>query len=254
MMKDTRYIVLAFWLVVWVLGIRSLQAQDTPSTATLASDDRSSTAAVEVLKQIEKRHGDFKTLVARFEQIRIQEEFGDEIRSEGRLYLKMPGSLRCEYESPEPSVLLFTDNTFYQYVPVIQQVDKYRYNKTQGEQMFELLMLGFGVSSDSILESYVVKRLDPEEKPWAVKEDVYGLSFRPLKENILRDYSRILVWIAKDDLLPVYVRLLDSVGSETNVDIKQVEQDVPVSTEIFQPDFSKGVDIIDHTESVQTGQ
>jgi outer membrane lipoprotein-sorting protein len=189
------------------------------------------------------------TMIVRFTQVRVEKEFGDEIRSQGTLFLAMPDLLRCEYEKPDPSVILFSGASFYQYVPSIAQVDKFTYSTVEeARERLRMLLLGFGVSGLEVEKSYAVSLIPAETPaPESVSGKSAGLAFVPLRDEIARDYSRILVWFSEKTLLPRHVRLIQVSGDETDVQIRDIRRDAPVADSLFKPEFPRGVEIIEHT-------
>lgn len=217
-----------------------------PQKPTGVTVDLPSSEVLTQLHRIEARHGKLKSLLVEFDQSRVSKDFDYETRSNGKLCLKMPGNLRCDYDRPDPSTVLFTEDTFYHYVPSLKQVDKYTYStKEQAREFFKTLLLGFGLSSQEILESYQVKAA-PASSDTATS-GTEGLVFTPMREEVARDYSEITVWFSKKDLLPKVVLLRQPSGDDTTLKVRKVVLDsAAVKDDMFRPVFPKGTETIEH--------
>ena len=235
---------------------------DLPSTPSLANDSPTS-EVLALLKRIEERHGNLKTLQAEFDQVKVSETFADETRSHGSLLLEMPDRLRCEYDRPDPSTILFVDDTLYQFVPTIKQVDKWRFRtKAEAQEQLRLLLLGFGLSSEEILKSYRVERVEAAEP----KADRVGesegeggaalptpsapwvLAFRPRNREVAKHYTEIRVSFDRERLLPRSVRLTEVAGDVTNLTIQpeKVLLNEKIEAGKFKPEFPGNPEVIEH--------
>ena len=86
------------------------------ATATVSDPELES-----LLRSVESRYNHVKTLRMRFEQTYAQDR--RVLRQEsGMLYLRKPGEMRWEYESPEPKLFLTDGHTLTLYVPQDKRV------------------------------------------------------------------------------------------------------------------------------------
>ena len=179
----TRRIPLATWAALLGLVAAAMApslAQTTSPTATPSPE------AMALLQRIEKRFADARTIQAQFDQVRFQPDFDDRTRSAGRLIVELPDRLRAEYDSPDPSVVLLTSDAFYQYTPTLKQVDMTRFaSPEEARRRLRAMLLGFGLSSSEVLESYDIATVD---------KDGPGLVFRPRRKDVADLFSEIRVW------------------------------------------------------------
>jgi len=216
-----------------------------------------------LLKRIEERHGNLKTLQAEFDQVKVSETFADETRSHGSLLLEMPDRLRCEYDRPDPSTILFVDDALYQFVPAIKQVDKWRFRtKAEAQEQLRLLLLGFGLSSEEILRSYHVERVEaappeadgvgeaappsPSDSP--TPSAPWVLAFKPRNREVAKQYAEIRVSFDRERLLPRSVRLTEVAGDVTNLTIQpeKVLLNEKIEAGKFKPEFPGNPEVIEH--------
>jgi outer membrane lipoprotein-sorting protein len=206
-----------------------------------------SAATLNVLKALDARGSQIKAVEVSFDQVKVSQQFLEETRSSGHLMIQMPDKLRCEYANPDPSTIIFANDTFYQYAPTIKQVDKFRFSSpAEARDRLRLLMLGFGVSTQEVLKSYnveLLRKAGDESKD--TDPEGYLLSFKPINPLIARDYREIRVWFTKS-LRPEKVRLLEVSGDSTTLTIRKfVEQDA-IKAKEFELNFPKDVEVVEH--------
>ncbi len=107
----------------------------------------------EVLEHMRVAGDALETLSARFEQTDYDYILGDEEVSTGHLYVRVPGRIRWEYETPTPKVLLVKDDLVRLYNPAANQVQEFVQGKGRRSVGVDLLV-GFGKSNEKIGKSY----------------------------------------------------------------------------------------------------
>lgn len=208
---------------------------------------------VALLERITQAHGAIKTLTVEFDQEKhfTDTDATEKIKSNGRVYLQMPGRLRCEYDKPDPSVLLFADKEFYQYVESLAQVDKFSYaSEEEARERFRMMLLGFGVSGDQVLSSYNVT----QEPADAKEPGTTVLAFAPVHPEIRKVVKRIVVWFDSEKFLPRKVRVEEVSAEEgvsgdvTTVTIRpgtfKINPSIPEKK--FRAEWPKKTQVIDH--------
>jgi outer membrane lipoprotein-sorting protein len=225
------------------ISLPSTEIIAAPTTATFTTPTLP--AVRETLSRITARHADIKTLIIEFQQTKIWEAFGDEIKSEGRLYLQKPRSMRCEYFQPDPSVILFGNNKFMQYTPKLKQVDSFTYESDEEAQArFRLLMLGFGLSGDEILKSYYVKEYP--QKATKQETSPITLDFIPTNPYIRKVTRLVRVWFDPESLFPRKIRIEEISGDVILIDIKGRNLNVDIEPERFKAQWPKGTTVLEH--------
>ncbi|MFW5870739.1 MAG: LolA family protein [Candidatus Sumerlaeota bacterium] len=216
----------------------TLQTSPTLTTPTLP-------VVREILDDIEEKHSDIKSLIIDFRQVKIWEEFGDEIESNGRLLLQKPMKLRCEYFQPDPSVILFVDDAFYQYTPKLKQVDKFVYeSEEEAEARFRLLMLGFGISGEQILQNYHVS----PAPAWDTDSEDGNivLDFIPTNPGIRKITKSIRVWFDRKTLIPKQIRIEEVSADVIGIYIKDYEVNAEIEEKHFKAEWPRGTKVLEH--------
>ena len=217
--------------------VRAELEATTPTRTVVTSPEDE---AIRFLKMIEVRHGDVRTVVGRFEQLKRSKVFLEEIKSTARFYFKRPGKFRCDYFPPNESINLVVNGIAWLYVPEIKQVEKYRLAET-GSKVDRLnqLLLGLGVSVKDILEVYDVRLKEKSDKEIAIefrlKEPEEGINF-----------EAVTIWFDRKELLPRRIYIDELGDDETFITIKKLELNASVSDSLFKPLFPKDVEIIEH--------
>jgi outer membrane lipoprotein-sorting protein len=230
--------VAVFFVALSVGGAIALAEGTTPTTSTEPVRGAATPEAWDLLQKVEAAHGDTTslTLEAEFDQIRVWEEIGDEVRSSGELYLQMPDKLRCEYSGPDPSVVLFVDRTLYEYVPSINQVDTFTFEtEEEARAQFRAVMLGFGVSGGEILESYNVERLAAP----AGKEARTALVFKPVDPQMRKATRQITIWFDEKSFWPEKIRVEEVSGTTVAITVTKFLVGRPIKATQFEPKFSR---------------
>ena len=83
-------------------------------------------AAATPLERLERSLQSTKDLTAVVLQTRQSPLLEEELRADGKLWIRKPGDVRIEYTTPEPTTLLKQADTTWLYVPALEQVQRTR--------------------------------------------------------------------------------------------------------------------------------
>jgi outer membrane lipoprotein-sorting protein len=229
--------VAAFCVALPLGGSIAFAEGTAPTTHTEPARGVATPAAWDLLQRVESAHGDTTslTLEAEFDQIKVWEEIGDEVRSSGKLYLQMPGKLRCEYSGPDRSVVLFVGRMLYEYVPSINQVDSFTFETDEeARTQFRAVMLGFGVSGAEILESYNIERLATPQG----KESPNALVFEPVDPALAKVTRQITIWF-DGAFWPEKIRIEEMTGDTVTISVTKFLVGRPIKAKRFEAKFGK---------------
>ena len=132
----------AFVVLIWC-GISIF----APAAPPLSLDD--------VLKQMDREQGQFQSLTASIERIKVTVVVNDRSTESGQIEVRRDGKMRIDLISPDQKTILRDGDHIYVYTPKIRRVEEYDLGKRR-DLVDQLLLLGFGTSGDSVKKSYLI--------------------------------------------------------------------------------------------------
>jgi outer membrane lipoprotein-sorting protein len=190
----------------------------------------------EVLLEMKKAGEKLSTLTAEFDQTDHDFILGDEKKSEGKLYLAVPGRIRWEYAPPQARVLLVKDELVRLYNPTANQVNEFPQGKG-GKSGGADLLVGFGKSNEKIGESY-----DASFVRETAGEVVLDLIPKP--ESAASIFTRIELTIDKKSWTPSQSVFHEPNRDRTVIRFENVAVNGPLPSSIFELKLPPNVEII----------
>ncbi|MFO7965118.1 MAG: outer membrane lipoprotein carrier protein LolA [Desulfobacterales bacterium] len=184
-----------------------------------------------ILNSLEKKYlsGGF---CADFEQTSTLQAMDITDTATGKIYVKPPGMMRWEYETPDPQLIVSDGENLWVYRPEDNQVMIGESPTFFGDGK------GAGFLSDirQIRENFELSLKEPED-PGA-----YLLKAVP-RENML-DVSVIYLFISKMDFHVTRVITRNTYGDETCVDLLNIRFDVELPNDMFTFEVSESMDVL----------
>ena len=120
----------------------------------------SALTAEEVADKVQATYKGFSDLQAEFVQRATNRLSGMSQEASGRLFLKWPGKMRWEYDSPEPRLFLVDGKTLWSHSPLERQAG----TREGREHLLDLVPKGQDLSFKRVIlaidqESFLIKRL-----------------------------------------------------------------------------------------------
>ncbi len=115
----------------------------------------------EVLAEMAKAGEQLKTLEAHFDQNNHDYIMEMDETASGKLYVKLPGNIRWEYDPPSPKVLLVAGDKIRLFNPTSNQVQEFERGQMRGGGAD--LLIGFGKSNAEIGKNYDVSLVEENE-------------------------------------------------------------------------------------------
>lgn len=197
--------------------------------------------AVQILRQLEEKYSQIRTVTGKFRQATVDATFGEKIESTGRFYLKKPDRFRADYDPPHATTTIIADGYSYRYVPQLKQVERYQIATDQPITQVNYMLLGFGARTDDIVKVYCVALADkaPDAK-------FITLELTPIEAESA-PFRMLRMRLAAKDLIPVEFEVvqwdegviraeLDSASLQFNGDIRETT---------FMPRFPRDAQIVD---------
>ncbi len=230
--------------------------EDAPGD--IAGAEQLSPKTLTLLKALETRHASIVTVHGDFDQLKVSDIFLEEIKSKGSFRFKKPDQFRCDYEPPDEMTNLIREDAIYIYVPELEQCEVYRFTSDQErDQQLHSMVLGFGFRTAELIEAYFIQSsedagslLDELKRGGKKADRVALLELTPRPEVAdTSPFTRLKLWIDKEDLLPEKVWFEDYNGDQTTLDIHSIELNISIDPKLFVPSFPSGTEYIDKSES-----
>jgi outer membrane lipoprotein carrier protein len=184
-----------------------------------------------VLRSLEKAGQALKTMKADFVETKVLVLLNDRQETQGDVMLQVPGRLRWNYTSPQPSVMLIKDGSFARYIPKSKQVFR---GAARGEAD---LLVGFGPGAAGLGRKYEVTLVGQEDVGGAPS---WVLDLKPRAgESGL--FSAIRLWVDEARSIPVQTRLTEPTGDYTTIRFDKVEINGRLPPGAFDLKLSKDV-------------
>jgi len=198
----------------------------------LAGAPAADTAAV--LKSLESAGAALKTMKASFVETKVLVLLNESQETKGDVLLQVPGRLRWNYTSPQPSAMVIKDGRFSRYIPKSKQVFR---GQARGEAD---LLVGFGPGAAGLGKKYEVSLVGEETVAGA---PAWVLDLKPRPDQASSGlFSGIRLWVDKSRSIPVQTRLTEPTGDHTTIRFEGVVLNAPVSASAFDLKLPSGVE------------
>jgi len=170
-------------------------------------------SAESVLRSLERAGQALKTMQAQFVETKVLVLLNDKQETRGDVTLQVPGRLRWNYTSPQPSVTLIKDGSFARYMPRSKQVFR---GQAKGEAD---LLVGFGPGAAGLGKKYEVTLVGNEAVGGA---PAWVLDLKPRSGTTSGLFSAIRLWVDEARSVPVQTRLTEPTGDYTTIRFDKV--------------------------------
>lgn len=200
--------------------------------ALLAAAPAADTA--EVLKSLETAGRRLTTMKADFVETKVLVLLNETQETRGDVLLQVPGRLRWNYTTPQPSAMVIKDGAFSRYIPKSKQVFR---GQAKGEAD---LLVGFGPGAAGLGKKYDVTLVGEEAVAGTA---TWVLDLKPRPEQASSGlFSGIRLWVDKARSIPVQTRLTEPTGDHTTIRFEKVVLNGPVAASAFDLKLPSGVE------------
>lgn len=215
----------------WHIGILALTGLLCFSSFTSAEESIGKLAA-----RVDQHYNNLKSLRSDFEE--IYQGAGLSRRESGELWLLKPGKMRWDYKEPRPKLFVTDNKSAYFYVPGDRQARRLPVKNLEDFRSPIRFLLG---------HTKLQKEFDhlavSTEKPLNLGDVV--LQGVPL--NMKDRVARVLLEMTPaGQLTRIFIEELD--GSITDFRFTNIQEDVPVKSELFKFKAPEGVQVIETNE------
>ncbi|MCX7716984.1 MAG: outer membrane lipoprotein carrier protein LolA [Candidatus Sumerlaeaceae bacterium] len=198
--------------------------------------------AVDLLRRLETRYADVRTIQGRFRQIRVDPAFDEKVESQATFFVRKPDNFRVDYAPPRESTNLIADGYSYRYVKDLKQVERYRFQNRKTAQDLNFLLLGFGEKTDEVLRVFAAQVLTE-----GVPKGMKGIQLTP-HNKAEANFEYLTILVTDDErVLPSQFSLgaLDGSRTTANLDLQTLGLNVPIAESVFRPNWPRDAQIVD---------
>lgn len=206
------------------------------AAAALETGTVSSPDLEEILQRVEERYG-VEGFTASFLQISTIRALDITDHAKGRIFVKRPGMMRWEYQTPEPQVIISDGSQLWIYRPEDNQVLVGRAPSFFGDGKGGSFLSDIG----KMREKFTIT-VEP-----APEQDDHLLRLTP-KENS-PDIEEIYLTVSWATFRIEEIVTVNPYGDRTRISLVDQRFDQPIDKEIFRFDVPEGVEVLQLEES-----
>ena len=207
-----------------------------------------------VLKKIEQRAKDVKSVAADFLQDIHRPVFDERDTRTGSLKMLKPQYFRVDWQTPEPEGIVYDGEFFWEIKNGVKQVIQWTVSKKepadkdkdeqapgQGKPRLDFGPFRFlgGVKADELKTDYLIALIDTPKD-----DKTHRLLLVPLKPEERVDFTRLDVWIDRKELLPVKIRFTRPNKEVETWTLKALKVNKDVTKEAFRVRVPRGWKLI----------
>lgn len=225
--RSTRQLELGIVVGILCLGLAGISpaaAQPTHTEAGAAQQPAQQEGLEALVRRVQEGHRQIHDLQARFVQ-RRGAPGGRTLEARGTLYIKLPGRMRWEYESPEPRVAVTGGERLYWYLPADNQVQVFDLQSGEVGQTPTLYLAGQGD---------LVRDFRVEEGSWGVPLSQGNVQLRLLPVHEDAPFESLQLEVDPDTAMVARLVVVDLLGNATDYQFHDREVNVGLPDSLFE--------------------
>ncbi len=189
-----------------------------------------------VVDKIQKKYEQVTDFHAGFSQEAEVKALNKVQKAEGEVWLKKPGKMRWNYNSPAKDEIVSDGNTLWYYSQEEKQVIETPLSKVSDTQTTSTLLSGLG----NIKELFDVSFANADALGGGAGS--YFLDLKPKTEE--EGYNKVTIAVDKNTMLVNTMYLYDPFGNLTTVNLTNISVDKGVPDSLFVFNVPAGVEVI----------
>ncbi len=211
------------------LGVAALLLSGWPWTASPLA-----VTPEEVADKVQTTYKSFSDLQAKFVQRATNRLSGVTQQASGRLFLKWPGKMRWEYDTPEPRLFLIDGKTLWSYSPLERQAVAQEISGALSTGPIGIL---FGLSS--LRRDFRVRTI---LHGGAKDGQDYLLDLVPKGQDL--SFKRVVLAVHRETFLIQRLTVFDLYGNTTVIDLADLKVNDGLKEGLFQFSPPPGTDVV----------
>ena len=189
----------------------------------------------EVVARVQQRYEKTQAFTADFQQTSLLRSLNKEQKSTGKVYIRKPGKMRWEYETPEQQLIVSDGKTVWIYTPSLGQVIENPLSTAYDSKTPALFLAGLG----NIEEDFVI-RFSPRYSD--ASEGDYILELRPKDSQLY--LSKLEITVNRKDFIMEQSIAHDPMGNVITLQFSNIQTNVDLSVSTFQFQVPEGAERI----------
>ena len=217
---------------VALLALTLIAGRGEADPESAPPENPSSSTTDAVLEATQVRYEAVRDIQAEFVQKSVIASLGREEVARGRVFVRRPGRMRWEYDSPEPRVIAIDGEALRIYTPADKQL--------------QIASLATGAFSPTALDFLLGEgELRDTFSAEALPDAGDGLTRLKLTPKDDARFEHLELWVEADTHRLAGSVLVDVLGNRTEVRFNDVVENAGVAEERFTVEVPKGTDVID---------
>jgi outer membrane lipoprotein-sorting protein len=199
----------------------------------------------QILSKMSEANRNFRSLEASVERTSVDVLVKTQDTEYGKVYFKRGKDaqpmIRFDFNKPSEHVALIAQGKVQLYNPKIKQVQQMELGKDSDKA--ELLLVGFGQSSEQLKQSYNVSFVKEET---VAGQKMSVLDLKPKSERVAAMFSVIRLWVDQKQWLPLQVQETEagSRGDYQIVKFTNLKLNTDIKDSVFKLNLPKDVQLV----------
>ncbi len=186
-----------------------------------------------IARVVEQQHA-LRSLSADFVQLTRSEMLLEDVESSGEFLFQAPDKVRWDYRSPDPMVVVFSDDTVTTFLPQQARAERVKVSKKQ--QRFVSVLAGTQ-PLDDLTSNFSVTMADPGGRA------PYRLTLRPVVSMLKKKLRSVEIEIDRTLFLPVAVEYNEADGDSTRYEFKDLVLNPVIDASTFNLELGADVQL-----------
>jgi len=209
--------------------------------AILCAQNSSRRTTEEILKQMSRSAGEFRSLSADLEHSKYTDVVKDTSIETGQILVRHDEKMRIEIQKPDAKTILRSGNVLFVYTPKINRVEEYDLGKNRA-MVDQYVLLGFGTKGEDLKKGYLLTVLGEETID---SHKTVLLELTPRSERVRSQISKIHIWIDEASWIPVQQKFFETGSGDYFIfHYKNIALNGKVSDSRFKPPWPKNATVV----------
>jgi outer membrane lipoprotein-sorting protein len=207
----------------------------------LCAQNSSRWTSEEVLKQMSRAAGEFRSLSADLEHSKYTDVVKDTSVETGQILVRRDEKMRIEIQKPDAKIILRSGNVLFVYTPKINRVEEYDLGKNRA-MVDQYVLLGFGTKGEELKKGYLLTVLGEETID---SHKTVVLELTPRSEKVRNQISKIHMWVDEASWIPIQQKFFETGSGDYFIfHYKNISLNTKMGDSRFKPPWPKSATVV----------